>query len=43
MAIGTILAARDLGLSVPDDVSVIGIDDHRVDEPLVEGGHPGGP
>lgn len=28
MAIGSILAARDLGLSVPRDVSVIGIDDH---------------
>ncbi|MGO4594832.1 LacI family DNA-binding transcriptional regulator [Leifsonia sp. 2TAF2] len=28
MAIGAILAARDLGLSVPRDVSVIGIDDH---------------
>ncbi|WP_350347943.1 LacI family DNA-binding transcriptional regulator [Agromyces sp. G08B096] len=28
MAIGTILAARDLGMSVPRDVSVIGIDDH---------------
>lgn len=28
MAIGAILAARDLGLDVPRDVSVIGIDDH---------------
>ncbi|TDQ02253.1 MULTISPECIES: LacI family DNA-binding transcriptional regulator [unclassified Leifsonia] len=28
MAIGAILAARDLGLSVPRDVSIIGIDDH---------------
>ncbi|MFC6356691.1 LacI family DNA-binding transcriptional regulator [Luethyella okanaganae] len=28
MAIGSILAARDLGLSMPRDVSVIGIDDH---------------
>ncbi|PXA73285.1 LacI family DNA-binding transcriptional regulator [Cryobacterium arcticum] len=28
MAIGSILAARDLGLAVPRDVSVIGIDDH---------------
>lgn len=28
MAIGAILAARDCGLSVPGDVSVIGIDDH---------------
>jgi DNA-binding LacI/PurR family transcriptional regulator len=28
MAIGAILAARDLGLTVPRDVSVIGIDDH---------------
>ena len=30
MAIGTILAARDLGLQVPADVSVIGIDDHEL-------------
>ena len=28
MAIGAILAARDLGLDVPRDVSVVGIDDH---------------
>ena len=28
MAIGSILAARDLGLSVPRDVSIVGIDDH---------------
>ncbi|MGO3886242.1 MAG: LacI family DNA-binding transcriptional regulator, partial [Mycetocola sp.] len=28
MAIGALLAARDLGLRVPSDVSVIGIDDH---------------
>ncbi|GLI26837.1 LacI family transcriptional regulator [Agromyces rhizosphaerae] len=28
MAIGSILAARDLGLSVPGDVSIAGIDDH---------------
>jgi DNA-binding LacI/PurR family transcriptional regulator len=28
MAIGAILAARDLGLTVPRDLSVIGIDDH---------------
>ncbi|MDR6972674.1 LacI family DNA-binding transcriptional regulator [Leifsonia shinshuensis] len=32
MAIGAILAARDLGLSVPRDVSVIGIDDHPLSE-----------
>lgn len=32
MAIGTILAARDMGLRVPDDVSVIGIDDHELSE-----------
>ncbi len=30
MAIGAILAARDLGLSVPGDVSVIGVDDHEL-------------
>lgn len=30
MAIGTILAARDLGLRVPGDISVIGIDDHEL-------------
>jgi LacI family transcriptional regulator, repressor for deo operon, udp, cdd, tsx, nupC, and nupG len=28
MAIGAILAARDLGLDVPRDVSIVGIDDH---------------
>ena len=32
MAIGAILAARDLGLTVPGDVSVIGIDDHELAE-----------
>ncbi|MCU1546501.1 MAG: LacI family transcriptional regulator [Homoserinimonas sp.] len=32
MAIGTILAARDMGLSVPGDISVIGIDDHELSE-----------
>ena len=30
MAIGAILAARDLGLDVPRDVSVVGIDDHEL-------------
>ena len=30
MAIGAILAARDLGLDVPRDVSVIGVDDHEL-------------
>ncbi|MHB1172223.1 MAG: LacI family DNA-binding transcriptional regulator [Lacisediminihabitans sp.] len=30
MAIGSMLAARDLGLSVPRDVSVVGIDDHEL-------------
>lgn len=32
MAIGAILAARDLGLDVPRDVSVVGIDDHDLAE-----------
>lgn len=32
MAFGAILAARDLGLNVPADVSVIGIDDHDLAE-----------
>jgi DNA-binding LacI/PurR family transcriptional regulator len=30
MAIGTILAARDLGIRVPEDLSVIGIDGHEL-------------
>jgi DNA-binding LacI/PurR family transcriptional regulator len=30
MAIGTILAARDFGLRVPDDLSVIGMDGHEL-------------
>ncbi|WP_062379151.1 LacI family DNA-binding transcriptional regulator [Demequina pelophila] len=30
MAIGTILAARDLGLRVPEDLSVVGIDGHEL-------------
>lgn len=32
MAIGAILAARDLGMHVPGDLSVIGIDDHELAE-----------
>jgi LacI family repressor for deo operon, udp, cdd, tsx, nupC, and nupG len=32
MAIGAHLAARDLGLSVPRDVSIVGIDDHELAE-----------
>jgi DNA-binding LacI/PurR family transcriptional regulator len=32
VAIGIILAARDLGISVPDDLSVIGIDNHPLAE-----------
>lgn len=30
MAIGTILAARDFGLRIPDDLSVIGMDGHEL-------------
>jgi LacI family repressor for deo operon, udp, cdd, tsx, nupC, and nupG len=30
MAIGAYLAARDLGLAVPHDVSIVGIDDHEL-------------
>lgn len=30
MAIGSILAARDLGLVVPRDLSIVGIDDHEL-------------
>lgn len=32
MAVGTILAARDFGLRVPEDLSVIGIDGHELGE-----------
>jgi DNA-binding LacI/PurR family transcriptional regulator len=32
MAIGTILAARDFGLRVPEDLSVIGLDGHELGE-----------
>ncbi|MEO6310542.1 MAG: LacI family DNA-binding transcriptional regulator [Leifsonia sp.] len=32
MAIGAILAAKDLGLTVPGDVSIIGVDDHDLAE-----------
>ncbi|MEZ3161947.1 LacI family DNA-binding transcriptional regulator [Microbacterium sp. BWT-B31] len=32
MAIGAILAARELGIRVPDDLSVIGIDGHELGE-----------
>jgi DNA-binding LacI/PurR family transcriptional regulator len=32
MAIGTILAARDFGLRVPQDLSVIGMDGHELGE-----------
>ena len=34
MAFGAVIAARDLGLSIPDDVSLIGVDDHEVAEVL---------
>ncbi|GAB3598111.1 LacI family DNA-binding transcriptional regulator [Microbacterium tumbae] len=32
MAIGAILAARDLGFGVPDDLSIVGIDGHELGE-----------
>ncbi|WP_159809174.1 LacI family DNA-binding transcriptional regulator [Cellulomonas citrea] len=32
MAMGLLLAARDLGLRVPEDLSVIGVDGHEMDE-----------
>jgi DNA-binding LacI/PurR family transcriptional regulator len=32
MAIGGLLAARDLGIRVPDEVSVVGIDDHELSD-----------
>lgn len=32
MAIGAILAAKDLGMHVPGDISIIGIDDHQLAE-----------
>ncbi len=32
MAIGAILATKDLGLSVPRDVSIVGVDDHDLSE-----------
>ena len=32
MAIGAILAAKDLGMNVPSDISIIGIDDHELAE-----------
>jgi DNA-binding LacI/PurR family transcriptional regulator len=32
MAIGALLAARELGYRVPDDLSVVGIDGHELGE-----------
>ncbi|WP_324778344.1 LacI family DNA-binding transcriptional regulator [Arthrobacter sp. PGP41] len=34
MAFGAMLAARDLGLRIPDDLSVIGVDGHEMGEIL---------
>ena len=34
MAFGAVIAARELGLSIPDDVSLVGVDDHEVAEVL---------
>ncbi|GAB3797360.1 substrate-binding domain-containing protein [Humibacter antri] len=34
MAIGAILAARDAGLRVPEDLSIVGIDDHPLAAPF---------
>ena len=34
MAFGAVVAARDLGLGVPDDLSLIGVDDHEVAQVL---------
>ncbi len=34
MAFGAVIAVRDLGLSIPDDVSLVGVDDHEVAEVL---------
>ena len=30
LAVGAMLAAKDLGLSVPDDVSIVGVDNHEL-------------
>ena len=32
MAIGALLAARDLGFSVPEELSIVGIDGHELGE-----------
>jgi DNA-binding LacI/PurR family transcriptional regulator len=32
MAIGALMAARDLGLKVPQDVSIVGMDNHVLSE-----------
>ena len=34
MAFGAFVAARELGLSIPDDLSVVGVDDHEVAQVL---------
>ena len=34
MAFGALLAARHLGLDIPGDVSLVGVDDHEIAAPM---------